>query len=247
MDQPVYQIAKWRETFETADSRRHRSLHWVSWPIEPESNGYQSLVDQRPDDAPAIYGAWAALITIAARCPKRGVLATSRGEPLTPERCARMAYMPAEPFRKLFDWASSESVRWLEVAPEDDEPTEGQPASDQSANNKQPAVDQPSIELPNQTLHNQTQPKKKRGKPRPESAEEVRVYCETRGNSVDPEAFYDHYESNGWKQANGNSIRDWQAAVRTWEKRERSSPKDNAKPRNYAEERLAELGRKDSV
>src|SRR5262245_1535454 len=29
--------------------------------------------------------------------------------------------------------------------------------------------------------------------------EEVRVYCQERNNRVDPQAFLDHYESNGWR------------------------------------------------
>ena len=61
---------------------------------------------------------------------------------------------------------------------------------------------------------------KERGKPaaRP-SVEEVRAYCVERDNKVDPEQFHDHYTANGWRQSNGNSIKDWQASVRTWEKR----------------------------
>lgn len=50
----------------------------------------------------------------------------------------------------------------------------------------------------------------------PPSVEEVRTYCMERGNSVDPERFVDYYTSNGW-MAGRNKMKDWKAAVRTWE------------------------------
>lgn len=48
--------------------------------------------------------------------------------------------------------------------------------------------------------------------------EEVAAYCRERGNTIDPEAFIDHYESNGWIVGR-SPMKDWKAAVRTWEKR----------------------------
>lgn len=47
--------------------------------------------------------------------------------------------------------------------------------------------------------------------------EDVRAYCRLRGNSVDPEKFWNHYEANGWKVGR-NPMKDWHAAVRTWER-----------------------------
>jgi hypothetical protein len=47
--------------------------------------------------------------------------------------------------------------------------------------------------------------------------QEVQAYCQSRGNRVDPQTFIDHYESNGWKVGK-NPMRDWKAAVRTWER-----------------------------
>jgi hypothetical protein len=49
------------------------------------------------------------------------------------------------------------------------------------------------------------------------SVEQVAAYCQERGNSVDPQKWHDHYESNGWKVGK-NPMKNWQAAVRTWEK-----------------------------
>jgi len=50
----------------------------------------------------------------------------------------------------------------------------------------------------------------------PPTVEEVRAYCTERGNSVDPEAFVDFYASKGW-MIGKNKMKDWKAAVRTWE------------------------------
>lgn len=49
---------------------------------------------------------------------------------------------------------------------------------------------------------------------------EVAEYCRERGNSIDAQAFIDHYESNGWK-VGCNAMKDWKAAVRTWERNEK--------------------------
>lgn len=46
--------------------------------------------------------------------------------------------------------------------------------------------------------------------------EEVREYCMSRDNRIDAQAFIDHYESNGWSVGK-NKMKDWRAAVRTWE------------------------------
>lgn len=53
----------------------------------------------------------------------------------------------------------------------------------------------------------------------PPTVEQVREYCEARENNIDPEAFVDFYETNGWVQGKqGKPIKDWKACVRTWER-----------------------------
>jgi len=64
-------------------------------------------------------------------------------------------------------------------------------------------------------------PKKTQSKPKttqwvPPSLQEVSDYCQERKNSVNPEKWIAHYQSNGWKVGK-NSMKDWKAAVRTWE------------------------------
>ena len=56
------------------------------------------------------------------------------------------------------------------------------------------------------------------------TAEEVAAYCRERNNNVDPQSFIDFYDSKGW-MIGKNKMKDWKAAVRTWEKRDAEKPK----------------------
>lgn len=61
------------------------------------------------------------------------------------------------------------------------------------------------------------------------TADEVRAYCAERGNHVDAQAFVDFYAAKGWKVGNA-PMKDWKAAVRTWEQRDtaqRQTPRPN--------------------
>ncbi len=51
----------------------------------------------------------------------------------------------------------------------------------------------------------------------PPTLDEVKAYCQERKNGVDAQRFVDYYTSNGW-QVGKNKMRDWKAAVRTWER-----------------------------
>lgn len=50
--------------------------------------------------------------------------------------------------------------------------------------------------------------------------EEVKTYCQERKNSVDPHKWHNYYTSNGWKVGK-NPMKDWRAAVRTWETKDK--------------------------
>ena len=51
----------------------------------------------------------------------------------------------------------------------------------------------------------------------PPTLEDVTAYCLERKNNVDPQRWLDHYQSNGWRVGK-NPMKDWKAAVRTWER-----------------------------
>lgn len=80
-------------------------------------------------------------------------------------------------------------------------------------------------ESPSETKR-EKQAKEKRKRFSAPSVDEVRDYCRERGNSIDAETFVDFYASKGWKVGN-SPMKDWQSAIRTWEKREcRASPRE---------------------
>lgn len=73
----------------------------------------------------------------------------------------------------------------------------------------------------------------------PPAVEEVEAYCRERGSPIDPAAFVDYYTARGWRYGGGQPMKDWQAAVRSWEKREdgRRRPRDRARTgADYGEE-----------
>ena len=53
----------------------------------------------------------------------------------------------------------------------------------------------------------------------PPSIDEVSAYCTERNNGIDPQHFVDFYEAKGWLVGK-NKMKDWKAAVRTWEGRQ---------------------------
>ena len=78
----------------------------------------------------------------------------------------------------------------------------------------------------------------------PPTVEMVFAYVETREHKIDPNAFIDFYTSIGWKIGK-NKMVDWQAAVRTWESREKVK-KGNGKhivPNYKDEEALTRYGK----
>ena len=71
------------------------------------------------------------------------------------------------------------------------------------------------IDIDKDIIINNNKPKRTRFVP--PTLEEVQAYCQERDNSVDAERFIDYYTSNGWLVGK-NKMKDWKAAVRTWEK-----------------------------
>ena len=85
-------------------------------------------------------------------------------------------------------------------------------------------------------------PKPPKGSKRfsPPSFDDVKSYCQERENGVDPQAFVDWYTSNGWKVGK-NTMKDWKAAVRTWERRDANGGYRSAGENQPADKRTWDL------
>lgn len=68
------------------------------------------------------------------------------------------------------------------------------------------------------------------------TVDEVKAYCQERGNNVDPNAFVDFYAAKGWRVGN-QPMKDWKACVRTWERRDQQKAKPAAKGFDYSNQR----------
>ncbi|GHU52300.1 hypothetical protein AGMMS49975_07810 [Clostridia bacterium] len=72
---------------------------------------------------------------------------------------------------------------------------------------------QPITDTANTTSNPVKTCKSKWAKP---TVDEIRAYCMERRNDISPQRFFDYYESKGWIVGK-SPMRDWKAAVRTWE------------------------------
>lgn len=84
---------------------------------------------------------------------------------------------------------------------------------------------------------NNTLSNKGRTKFQKPSVEEIRLYCQERNNQVDPERFFNFYESKGWVVGK-SPMKDWKAAVRTWE--QRPDTRSSSRPRPQRKESVFE-------
>ena len=118
-----------------------------------------------------------------------------------------------------------------------------QPVDNQTGNQAQPqvrlgknsivkdSIDNMGDSDESQPLYIEPSSNKKRKLFKPPTIEEVQEYCCERKNNVNAEAFVDFYESKGW-MVGKNKMKDWKAAVRTWERGNNSGTKQQPKKQN---------------
>ena len=80
------------------------------------------------------------------------------------------------------------------------------------------------IDIEKEDISNDISKKEKTKRFSKPSINEIESYCKERKNNVDPQRFFDYYESKGWVVGKA-PMKDWKAAIRTWEKT--SKPKES--------------------
>ena len=106
--------------------------------------------------------------------------------------------------------------------------------SNRPSTDEQQTINRPStlIEKRNKEINKNINNKVGEKRFTPPSLEEVQAYCQERGNNVNPERFVNFYSMKGW-MVGKNKMKDWKAAVRTWEKDDKK--KDEFDPMKYLE------------
>ena len=74
----------------------------------------------------------------------------------------------------------------------------------------------------------------------PPNLKQVKEYCDERKNGVDAERFINFYEAKGW-MVGKNKMKNWQAAVRTWEKSSTNNQSEDVIVPDYAKSYAGKL------
>lgn len=108
----------------------------------------------------------------------------------------------------------------------DNEEINQQITNNQPTDNQQITNNQPHLKNVKNVKNVENVKNKKNNIFIPPTLEEVKQYCKDRGNDVDAEKWMAHYESNGW-MVGRCKMKDWRAAVRTWERSKEETPKES--------------------
>ena len=119
----LFSIRDWNKDFETAGTRKLKSLSWVKFSNEHDKIKWRRMV--QADRTGSVFGCFAAAAEVASKMPERGVLANSDG-PLTPSDLELATGLSAESMVNMLSILSDPQLKigWI-VATE----TEGKSAN----------------------------------------------------------------------------------------------------------------------
>jgi hypothetical protein len=96
-----YTIANWAETYETAETRKRKSLFWVLVPNAHDSLGFCSIMER--EDGLEVFGAWVLILQVASKCSTRGSLTSSKGRPYSAAEIATITRAPVKSIQDALD------------------------------------------------------------------------------------------------------------------------------------------------
>lgn len=208
---------------------------------------------------------WVMLLTMAGRCNANGMIFLTENIPYTPkmladeldfeENTVQLALNSLEQFNMIVrnngffsiaGWSEHQNIDGLERIKEQNRLRQTKFKAKQKALLQGNVTDNVAITQGNATEEERDEEIKrdiknnsvvqKRTRFSPPTIDEVKAYCKERKNNVDAERFVDYYNSNGW-MVGKNKMKDWKAAVRTWESnsygnQKKQQPKET-KQRSY--------------
>lgn len=208
------------------------------------------IIDSMPDHD-AILVIWIKLLTLAGKCNKSGCLEIADSMPYTDEMLAAVFNRPLQTIRMslsvfeslgmierhtaivLVNWEKHQNEAGLAIIREREAERKRIQRARQKLlianvpdNVQDSPIDVPPLELDKEEDNKEEKPDKpaKQTFSKP-TIEEVAAYCQERGNNVDAARFCDYYESTGW-MVGKHKMRDWRAAVRTWERNDSTKRSD---------------------
>lgn len=103
-------IHDWERTFEDHRTKEIKRLTWIPIPIK-QGTGYCRLM--RHPRGLEFYGAFVALIQVAASCPKRGTLCRADGSEYSVDDLADLTRINTKTLQEAIDFLEQE-IGWLE-------------------------------------------------------------------------------------------------------------------------------------
>lgn len=110
----VMRIVNWSDHFETTENKRLVRFTWLALPTKQEGDGYTELMSAHENGC-AHFGAWTALLQLAAKCSPRGTLVRDLGGRLVAHDIASISRITRVPVQVLGEAVPRlVEIGWLE-------------------------------------------------------------------------------------------------------------------------------------
>lgn len=186
-------------------------MPWVKTPTDHTGLGYLSLLNH--PNGESHFGIWNLILQLAANCSPRGVLITDAGRPMGPREIALKT-------RARLELIEEAIPRLLDIGWLGKQARCKQVASKVAENEDKPARQEERRGEQEERRGDSDARKRARNAFQPPAVGEVEAYCRERANEIDAGRFVDYYATRGWKLGKA-AMKDWKAAVRTWERNDK--------------------------
>ena len=222
-------IAKWDETFESADTRKRQRLGWLSIPTGNDSAGYIELMSHGERGVRA-FGVFLAICQWSAtqRQETRGKLARSDGRPVNDRQIAAIIRIPVDVVVDSIQLLSSPEIAWIYEKIEENQ---------QSASCLPVTCHKPATDLPGLCKEKEKEKEKEkhsivsvetresetavtRSAFAPPSIQDVIDFVSENHLLVDAVEFCSFYGSKNW-MVGKTKMKDWRLAAVGWDSRKR--------------------------